>query len=218
MIVQKLGLIVGLITAVFCCVGQNDIYPNCKILTTNVTQKEYDKAVKVWKDCLVEERLKEKTKAALYNDIKGNTIVGEYEFLEDKMSDEYLSYKALAKILTNEELIENIQSSNDVGIKYYSFLAVAEKRSENVFEMLKTLINDTTTVEALLTCGPNKNTLADLCIDIVTEKYFHNFINYKPKHYQLTLAEKEELDEIIYNADFKIKYKETLLNTTLKNE
>lgn len=192
--------------------GQNEIYKKCTISTENVTQDEYNKAVKVWKDCLVTQRLEEKSKAELYEDISGNSIEGEYSFLEDKMSNEYISYKALAKILTDEELKENLKQG-DAGIKYYSFLAIVEKGNEDLFEILKTFIDDTTTVNSKITCGLTETTLVDLCINIVTEKYFVYLPhpNYKPKHYQLTLAEKAELDELVLNNDLDLNYKEKLL-------
>jgi len=133
------------------------------------------------------------------------------------MSDEFLSYKALSKILTDEELKQNLKQ-NDPGIKYYSFLAIVERENENVFEILKTFIADTTAVSSKVTCGPTGTTLVDLCIDIVTEKYFVYLPhpNYKPKHYQLTLAEKAKLDEMVLNNDLDLHYKEKLLKSKPK--
>lgn len=198
------------------CNGQNNIYGKCTINTENVTQEEYDEAVKVWRDCLATERLREKSKAELYKDIRGDSIEGEYSFLEEKMSDEYISYKALSKILTDEELKENLKQ-NDAGIKYYSFLAIVERENEDIFEMLKSFIADTATVSSKITCGQTETTLVDLCINIVTEKYFVYLPhpNYKPKNYQLTLAEKAELDELVLNNDLDLNYKEKLLKAEI---
>lgn len=192
------------------CYAQSNFHQKCTITTENVTQEEYNEAVEVWKDCLANERIKEKSKTALYNDISGNSIEGEFLFLEDKMSDAYISYMALSKILTDEELLANLKLK-DAGIKYHSFLAIAERENEDVFSILKTLIADTTTVNSKMTCGPNKLSLADLCIDLVTEQYFHDFVNYKPKNYQLTQSEKDELDEIVMNSSLNLRYREKLL-------
>jgi len=91
------------------------------------------------------------------------------------------------------------------------------KGNENVFEILKTFIADTTTVSSKITCGQTETTLVDLCINIVTEKYFLYLPhpNYKPKHYQLTLAEKAALDELVLNDDLDLHYKEKLLKAEI---
>jgi len=210
MVQHKIIYFISLFILIASCSAQKDIYQKCKIATTNVTQEEYDVAINAWKDCLATQRLNEKTKAELYKDISGNSIEGEFLFLEDRMSDAYISYKALGKILTDEELKENLKL-NDTGIKYHSFLAIAERAKEDVFEILKLFISDTTTVTSKLTCGPTQIFLVDLCIDVVTEKYFYNFPNYKPKHYQLTQAEKDQLDQLVLNSDLNLRYKEKLL-------
>jgi len=216
MTIQKIVYLFGVVILIFSCNAQNDIYKECTINTENVTQKEYDKAIKIWKDCLVTARIKEKNKAELYNDISGDSIEGEFSFLEDKMSDEYISYKALASILTDEELKENLKQ-NDPGIKYYSFLAMVEKENEDVFKILKTIMADTAAVSSKITCRSTKTTLVDLCIDVVTEKYFLYLPhpNYKPKHYQLTLAEKDELDKMVLTDDLDLQYKEKLLKAEI---
>jgi len=199
------------------CYGQKDGDTKCEISTNNVSQAEYDEAIKIWMECLVAERIKEKSKAELYNDIRGTHIEGPYLFLEDKMSDVYLSYKALSAILSDKELKENLQS-NDPAIKYYSFWAVTEKEHEDVFELLKTLINDTTKISTNMGCIIDAITIADLCINRVTEKYVHDDVDYKPKNYQLTVTEKAELDELVLNSDLDLQYKKTLLSIKQKTD
>jgi len=212
--VQKVTCFVCFVASFWCCYAQTSIQEKCKISTSNVTQEEYNVAVEAWKDCLVTERIKEKNKAALYKDISGDSIEGEYLFLEDKMSDKYISHKALGRILTDKELKENLKL-NDPGIKYHSFLTIAERAKEDVFEVLKLLITDTTTIASKLSCGPRQIFLADLCIDIVTEKYFHDFPNYTPKNYQLTQEEKNELDALVLSSNLNLRYCGTL---TSKNK
>lgn len=190
------------------CNTRSDVYEACEMIMDNLNQDEYEKVMNDWLDCLVNGRLNEKSKEQLYENIKGSYIQGMWLGIEGDLSDSYLNYKALSKILTYDELKENLESS-DSGIKYYSFLIIAEK-GNNVFDMLKLVINDTTKVTTHFGCVIDEITLADLCINTVTEKYYHNYEGYEPSNYQLTQKEKNELDSLVINSRHKLTYQEYL--------
>ena len=178
----------------------------------NLSDKEYIKAFENWEECLVNRRIKEKSKKALYNEIEGNHIqIGILEGIEGKVSSKYLSSKALRKILTDKELNQNL-NSQDSGIKYQSFLAIAERKSQDVFKTLKTIVSDTTKVEIQEGCIVEEITLSDLCINTVTEIYHYNYgEGYIPNQYQLNKEEKKELDELVLNLNFELDYKKYLV-------
>jgi len=192
------------------CNNANDIYKTCEISTEILEGDEYVKAMEAWLECLISERIKEKTKRQLYDDIRGDYIPEMFIGFEGEFSDSYVSYKALSKILTKEELKENLTNS-DPGIRYYSFLTITEKENDNVFEILKTILSDTTRITNHMGCLIDETTIADLCIDKVTEKYQPAYDGYVQNKYQLSLDEKHQLDSIVLNSELKLRYRENLL-------
>lgn len=191
------------------CIHKNDIYKTCEVSTENLTEEEYVKVMNTWLDCLVVERIKEKSIQKLYEDISGKHIEGAFLGFEGKLSNQYLSYKALAEVLTDNELAENL-NSEDSAIKFYSFLAIAERERANVFEVLKTLLNDTTKISTQFGCVMEETTVADACIDRVTEKYYHYYEGNEPNNYQLSPLEKKKLDSIVLNSNYELKYRKYL--------
>lgn len=194
------------------CEIQKDIYKNCEMPKDTLTQEEYSVALENWEECLISKRIKEKKKRKLYKDIQGNHIhLSILEGIEGEVSKTYLSFRALSKILTDKELNQNLSSSNPA-IKYHSFLTLAERKRQNVFEALKTVLNDTTLITTQYGCIVEETTLADLCINQVIEKYIYNYEDegYKTDKYQLTIEEKNELDKLVLNSNVKLNYKDYL--------
>ena len=208
--IQKVVILFFTVLLLVSCNNKKDIYKTCELPGDHYSESQYAELMNTWLDCLISERIKEKSKQDLYEDIKGNYIGGAFVGIDGKLSDSFLSYKALEKILSNKELLENI-NSKDPGIRYYSFLAITGRRVDNAFNVLKSILNDTTRVQTHFGCIYDNETIADLCINIVTKRYSPAYEDYVGNNYQLTIPEKEELDSIIINSNLELRYRDFLI-------
>lgn len=205
----KFTYLLPILLLLISCKIQKYTYKDCEMPKDTLIEEEYSEALEKWEECLISKRIKEKNKKELYKDIAGNHIQQNLlEGIEGKISKAFLSFRALTKILTDKELNQNLYS-DDSGIKYLSFLTIAERKRQNVFDALKVVLNDTTQITTQYGCIVEKTTLADLCIEQVTEKYFL-YEGYHSSKYQLTLEEKEELDDLILRSKLKLKYRDYL--------
>jgi hypothetical protein len=218
---MKLTYLLPILLLIISCKIQKGIYKNCEMPEQTLTVdeyvealdenketiKKYEEALENWEECLIAKRAKEKNKKELYNEISGKHIKqGMLEGIEGEVSSYYLSFKALARILSDKELNQNLYS-DDSAIKYHSFLTIAERKKQNVFEALKVVLNDTTQITTQFGCIVEETTLSDLCIEQVTEKYFYKYEGFQTDKYQLTLEEKNELDDLVLSSELELKYR-----------
>ncbi len=204
---MKFTYLLPILLLITSCKIQNGFYKNCEIPEQTLKVDEYEEALENWEECLIAKRANEKTKKELYNEIRGKHIIqGMLEGIEDEVSSYYLSFKALARILSDEELNQNLYS-DDSAIKYQSFLTIAERKKQNVFEALKVVLNDTTQITTQFGCIIEETTLSDLCIEQVTEKYFYKYEGFQTDKYQLTFEEKNELDDLVLKLKLELKYR-----------
>lgn len=204
---KQINIIIFLIAFCFSCKIQKVLPTECKMPNEDLSQVEYGKAIEDWEECLVNRRINEKTKKELYNEIRGKIIhTGILEGIEGKVSDKYLSAKALRRILTDKELNQNLLAK-DPSIKYNSFLAIEERKNQDVYKTLINIISDTTKIETQFDSIVEEITFADLCINTVTEIYLNNYGEYRPSQYQLTKEEKKELDKLVLNSNLNLEYR-----------
>lgn len=171
--------------------------------------------MELWLDSLVSARIEEKGKSELFDDLRGDYIQGMFTGFGGELSDSYISYMALREILPENELVDSL-ASNDPGIRYHSFLLTIEREKNDVFEILKTILTDTSMVISHFGCVLDSIRVADLCIDLVTEKYNSNSKEYEPTNYQLTESEKIKLDSIVLSNDLQLRYKDQLESKKLE--
>lgn len=174
-----------------------------------LTDEDYAKEMEIWLDSVIVDRINKKPIEELFEDIRGNHIQGMFTGIDGRLSDSYISYMALEEVLIDSQILDSLNSQNP-GIRYHSFLLATQRNRSDVFGILKNILDDTTIVTSQFGCIFDSTTVADLCIDLVTEKYYHSYEGYEPSNYQLTIQEKEELDSLIINSKTDLNYKETL--------
>ncbi len=99
-------------------------------------------------------------------------------------------YKQLNKIATKEELISLTDHANPA-VRYYSFRALANRRSDEVFKILLKHVNDTMRVVSFSGCSGMEETVVWNLVGLVTSGQI------EPEGYKLNRAKSKTLDSIL---------------------
>jgi len=207
-----LYLSIVVVTIIFnCSCNKKDKYEICNFSSNGMNIIEYKEVMLNWLDCLIIENLKEKNKNQLIENIKGDFITSAFTGIEGKLSETFLDYKSLLKIITEDELVQ-LTNSEDSGLRFCGFKGLAELKSEQTFETLKNVISDTTKFTKISGCVIYDSTIGDACIELVTKKYSkYTDKNEDFTFYQLTESEKKEIDQLILKLNLDLEYKRKLL-------
>jgi len=184
------------------CISTKILKTNCNEYVSNEDSIENDYTK--WEDCLVQQKANNNSKQDLYQNISGKLISQSLlEGYSGGVSQSYLSFKALTTILSDDEISDNLQSS-DSGIKYNAFYTIAKRKNPDVFESLTQVLSDTTKVYSQIGCLVDEMTLSDLCINLVL-----GIENYEDL-YKLNKYEIAKLDSIVMANEYEIQYAELI--------
>lgn len=182
---------------------KKNIYRFCAVETKGLNNEEYKEVMIGYFDCLVNERIKQKSKKKLIKDIDQSTIEGAFLGFTGEMSDQYLSAMALNQILSKKE-ISGLYDSKSPALRYYGFRFLSERDSIDVFSLLQGKLHDTTRIDRFDGCIISFPTIADMCIKYV---YPDNYSNIKNENsFQLSKSELNTIDSLVIAEDIKLDY------------
>lgn len=179
------------------CDSPQDNISHEKVIQDSLYWMTYEREMEAYFDSLIVDRINKKTKIELINDIKGHHISSAYVGIEGSLSDQYLSYEALLKISSKEDLFEMVNTTNP-SLRYYGFLGIFNQEREYTLKTLKQLIGDTTKITTHFGCVFDKMTLADLCVNFLLETE------------SLSKEEKSKLDKMVLASPVNLQYKKQL--------
>lgn len=122
-------------------------------------------------------------------------------------SKTYKQFERLLRKSSKKDLEELLHHENEI-VRAYAFKGITLKYPKAVLENLVEVADDSSKVGYFSGCLLRKLSVANLCIEWVTEDY--------AGHHQLSFEEKIYFDSLILNGDYPfLRYKEKLIQDRL---
>jgi len=139
-----------------------------------------------------------------------NKVFGQYIGIVGTPTEQYKRFEEVKDKATKEQLAELTDHSNAV-VRCYAFWALADRKEDNLFEILLKHLNDTITIHKQFADVLEYMTVADFYIDLLTSDYIFADDYQRVNNSRLTDDELMVLDSIVLYSPYKLDYQSTIL-------
>jgi hypothetical protein len=152
-----------------------------------------------------EELIKPKTLKIVKALSKTNEIHSAGIGFAGERSDQYDRFAQLDKTATKDEL-RILTAYPSPAVRGYAFWLLTARKDKETFEILKSTLEDTTTVTTFFGCIIDKELLVDFYINLVTPDYIDD------KSIKLTANQKQELDSLLLYSTVNSYWKSRIIS------